>query len=350
MTESQSSNEHIYAVALNAVCRGGGNDALPREAVVLSGKLIAAGLGPHEIVAIHVSTVQEVLSPNETSELVIAQKFLLEVLIAYGVAYTSLSGRLLTEAVAAAALEQTRSDDADQAEKDRLVLLAGVSHELGSPLTVIKANVASIRRFLEERKIWPEELSQREDDVEFAIQRILALREELLAASGNEPRDLEIAPVHLDRSVQRVLRWARLAARDKQLDLTEEYAADSPYVMSDEWALDSVIGNLVSNAIRYTPAGGSISIRTYNQGDGVALEVTDTGIGISDEAKQRIFERFYRAPEAQKMAPFGLGLGLAISRDLISAAGGTMEMESQLGAGSTFKIILPAASMATDEG
>ena len=270
-------------------------------------------------------------------------------MVAYGVAYSSLTERLLTEADAAAALEQTRSEDADQAEKDRLVLLAGVSNELGSPLTVIKANVASIRRYLEERKLWPEELSQREDDVEFAIQRILALREELLAASGNEPRDLEIVPVHLDRSVQRVLRWARLAALDKQLNLTDEYAADSPYAMSDEWALDSVIGNLVSNAIRYTPAGGSISVRTYNQGDGVVLEVRDTGIGISDEAQQRIFERFYRAPEAQKMAPFGLGLGLAISRDLISAAGATMEVASQPGAGSTFRLILPPVSTATDE-
>ena len=78
MTESQSSNEHIYAKALNAVCHGGGNDALPREAVALSSQLIAAGLGPHEIVTIHASTVQQVLSPNETGELAMAQTFLLK--------------------------------------------------------------------------------------------------------------------------------------------------------------------------------------------------------------------------------------------------------------------------------
>lgn len=250
---------------------------------------------------------------------------------------------------AGAAIGQTRSEDAEHAEKDWLELLAGVSHELGNPLTVIKANTASIRRLLEERKCWPEELNQREDDLELAIQRISALRDELLAASRHEPRELEIAPLHLDRSVQRVVRSARLVAVDKQLNLTETYAASFPYAMGDEWAVESVVGNLVSNAIRYTPPGGSISVRTYNERDGVAVAVTDTGIGISKEALSRIFERFYRGPEAQKLAPFGLGVGLALVRDLVSALGGTMEVESHPGAGSTFKMILPLASMATDD-
>lgn len=250
---------------------------------------------------------------------------------------------------AGAAVGQTRSVDAEQAEGDPFVLLAGVSHELGNPLTVIKANIASIRRFLEERESWPEELNQREDDVELAIQRISALRDELMAASRHEPRELEIVPLHLDRNVQRVVRWARLAAIDKRLNLTESYAATIPYAMGDEWAVECVVGNLVSNAIRYTLPGGSIRVRTYNAGDGVAVAVTDTGIGISKEAQQRIFERFYRAPEAQKLAPFGLGVGLAVVRELVSTLGGTMEVESQLGCGTTFRIVLPMASMETDD-
>lgn len=246
-------------------------------------------------------------------------------------------------------MEQTHLDDAEQVEDDRFGLLAGVSHEMGSPLTVIRANVASIRRFLEERKSWPAELNQREDDVELAIERLSALRDELLAACHNEPRELEIAPLHLDRTVQRVIRWARVAAVDKQLHLTEKYAANFPYAMGDQWAIESVVGNFVTNAIRYTPAGGSISVQTYNEVDGVAVAVTDTGIGMSKEAQQRIFERFYRAPEAQRLAPFGLGLGLAIARDLVSALGGTIKVESQPGTGSTFTMTLPLASMAADD-
>ena len=349
MTQSGAPPQQTYATVLKALCEDGKDDALSREAVAMSGQLIAAGLGPHEIVAIHTAAVQEILSPSVSRELVVAQKFLLEVLTAYGVAYGSLTERLLAEADVAAATEQTRSEDAEQAERDRLELLAGVSHELGSPLTVIKANVASIRRFLEERNSWPEELSQREDDVEFAVQRISSLRDELLAASRNEPRDLEIVPLHLDRNVQRVVRWARIAAADKQLNFTETYAAKFPYAMGDEWAVESVIGNLVSNAIRYTPPGGTVTVGTYNDESGVAVAVTDTGIGISKESQQRIFERFYRTPEAQEMVPFGLGLGLAIARDLVSALGGAMEVESEPGKGSTFKVILPRASMATDD-
>ncbi len=349
LTESASSAQQTYAKVLKALCDEGGDDALPREAVAMSTQLIAAGLDPHEIVAIHVSAVQQVLSSGVSREMIVAQRFLLEVLTAYGVAYSSLTDRLLAEADVAAAMERTRSEDAAQSEKDRLLLLAGVSHELGSPLTVIKANVASIRRYLEERDSWPDELSQREDDVEFAVQRISSLRDELLAASRNEPRELEIVPLHLDRNVQRVLRWARLAAADKNLTLTEEYAADFPYAMGDEWAVESVVGNLVSNAVRYTPRGGTVNVRTFNEASGVAVAVTDTGIGISKEAQQRIFERFYRAPEALELAPFGLGLGLAIARDLVSALGGTIEVESERGAGSTFKVIFPLAADATDD-
>lgn len=172
---------------------------------------------------------------------------------------------MVTDTTISAASAQAYADtatDSDQAEKDRLELLASVSHELGTPLTVIKANCASIRRCFEERKIWPEELNQREDDVELAVQRISALRDDLLAVSGHEPNELEIEPLDVGRSVQRVVRWARFAAVDKRLSLTETRSAYFPYAMGNEWAVDSVVGNLVSNAIRYTPAGGSISVET----------------------------------------------------------------------------------------
>jgi two-component system, OmpR family, sensor kinase len=349
MTEPANSTLRIYAMALKEVCHRGAESDLPREAALLTKQLISAGDRPQGIRAMHAVAVEEVLGPNDARGLAVAQAFLLEVLVAYGVSYGALTERLLAEADAAATLARTRADDAERAEHDRLELLAGVSHELGTPLTVIKANVASIRRFLEQRESWPDELSQREDDVEFAVDRMLALREELLAASRNELRELEIGPLHLERSLQRVVRWAQSIIVDKGLSLTEEYAAKAPYILGDDWALQSIIGNLLSNAIRYTPKGGSISVRTYNEGPDLVLEVTDTGIGITGEEQLRIFERFYRAEEAKNVVPFGIGLGLAIARDLVSALGGSIDILSQHGAGSTFKVTLPAAPMVEED-
>lgn len=343
MSDSASSNQDTYINALEKVCRLGVDVA--GSAASLSTLLISAGAGPREIVAMHTAAVDAVVGPNESRELVVAQQFLLEVLIAYAVQYSLLAEVRLAEADARAASEQTLSEGAERAEEDRLDLLAGVSHELGTPLTVIKANVASIRRFLEERESWPEELSQREDDVEYAVERILALREELLAASRNEARELDVVPVHVHRSLQRVVRWARVAAQEKGLNLDESCEAATPYVMADEWAVQSVFGNLLSNAVRYTPPGGSIVLRIYDEDPGIAVEVADTGIGVSEEDQARLFERFYRTEEAKKAVPFGIGLGLAITRDLVTAMHGSISLTSKPGSGTTFKVTFLRADL-----
>jgi signal transduction histidine kinase len=315
---------------------------VPRSAGNLGTLLVSSGVSPRDIVAMHTAAV----GPNEGPELVVAQQFLLEVLIAYGVEYSLLAEVRLAEADARAASEQTLAEGAEQAETDRLNLLAGVSHELGTPLTVIKGNVVSIRRFLEERESWPEELSQREDDVEFAVERILALREELLAASRNQARELDVAPVHIHRSLQRVVRWARVAAREKGTSLSESYEATDPYSLGDEWGVQSVFGNLLSNAVRYTPPGGSITVRTYDEGTGIAVDVADTGIGVSEDDQPRVFERFYRTAEAQRAVPFGIGLGLAITRDLVSAMHCSISLTSKPGSGTTFTVTFLRADLA----
>lgn len=213
---------------------------------------------------------------------------------------------------------------------------------------VVKTNVASIRRFLEERGGWPDDLNQREADVAFAVGRMVSLREELLAASRNEQRELEIVPLPLVHILARGVRWGRINAAGK-VQLTEDYASNLPYVMGDDGALHSIFTNLLSNAIRYTPPGGSVTVRVRADGAYVVVEVMDTGIGISEDDQLRIFERFYRTEEAKNSVTFGVGLGLAITRDLVSSLTGTIEVQSKVGEGSTFKVAFPAASKSSGD-
>lgn len=310
-------------------------------AAALSQDFLAEGIGPMEIQRIHDEAIAEGVDPADAPALVAAHRLLLEVLFAYGAAYSELSEKLLADADAA---EQAVTEAAERAEQNRLELLAGVSHELGSPLMIVKANIASIRKVLEERGSWTDDLNERESDVEFAIDRMISLREELLAASRDETRELEIVALPLLPIVRRIIRWGRAAAAVKSIELVEDHAPDLPFVVADDGALQSILTNLLSNAIRYTEAGGTVTVTTRHEDDIVAIEVADTGIGISDEDQLRIYERFYRTDEGKKAVAFGIGLGLAITRDLVSSLAGTIEVRSQLGAGSTFRVTLPAAS------
>jgi signal transduction histidine kinase len=310
------------------------------EAATLAQWFIAEGIGPMDIKGIHEAAVASLIADDDAEALVGAHRFLLEVLFAYGAAYSALSERLLAEADAA---DLARSEEAEQAERDRLELLAGVSHELGNPLMIVKVNVASIRKFLEERGNWPEDLSQREADVEFAVDRMLSLREELLAASRNEQRELEVVAMPLGHVLRRVVRWARMSAADKSIELVEDHSADLPYVMADDGALQSIFTNLLSNAIRYTKSGGTVKVTGTAEGAEVVVTVADTGIGISEDEQLHIYERFYRTDEAKRVVSFGVGLGLAITRDLVSALSGTIKVASEPGVGSTFRVSLPLA-------
>jgi two-component system phosphate regulon sensor histidine kinase PhoR len=113
--------------------------------------------------------------------------------------------------------------------------------------------------------------------------------------------------------------------------------------MGDRARLKQVVVNLLDNAIKYTPPGGSVVLRTsQDQGHG-RLEVTDTGVGIPAPAVPLVFERFYRVDRERSAAAGGAGLGLAIVRSICAAHGGTVEVESAVGAGSRFRVTLPLA-------
>lgn len=340
-----------YAALYERFCTSEDLASLPETMTTLCREFMAAGVSPMDIKSIHEGVVVDAGAPADATEtddprVVVANRMLLEMLFAYGAEFSALSERLMADADAA---EEARVEGADRAEEARLALLAGVSHELGNPLMVVKVNVASIRQFLEARGSWPEDLNQREADVGFAVDRMIALREELLAASRNEQRTLEIIGLPLVHVLRRVVRWGELNAAEKSIEVTVDVRPGLPYVMADVGALQSILTNLLSNAIRYTPAGGKISITATHEGAEIVVEVTDNGTGISEDDQPRIYERFFRSEEAKRATAFGVGLGLAITRDLVSSLGGTIEVKSQVGVGSTFRVALPAAEAAEAE-
>jgi two-component system phosphate regulon sensor histidine kinase PhoR len=108
-----------------------------------------------------------------------------------------------------------------------------------------------------------------------------------------------------------------------------------------------VLRNILENAARYTPAGGSVTVRSRRAAGGIVLEASDTGPGIPGEHLPRIFERFYRVDTARSRELGGTGLGLAIVKHIVEAHGGSVVAESRLGAGTTIRITLPAASAGT---
>jgi two-component system phosphate regulon sensor histidine kinase PhoR len=116
------------------------------------------------------------------------------------------------------------------------------------------------------------------------------------------------------------------------------------WALADEEGMRTILNNLVNNALKYTPEGGSVAVAWRREGSQVVLEVRDTGIGIATRDQQRVFERFYRADKARSRELGGTGLGLSIVKHLSQAFGGNVGLESKLDEGSTFRVTLPLAS------
>jgi signal transduction histidine kinase len=136
------------------------------------------------------------------------------------------------------------------------------------------------------------------------------------------------------------------AADEKQVDLVLSLPAKVPVIRGDKDRLHVVLTNLIGNAIKYTPDGGRVHVTCLEDGAKLSLEVKDTGIGIHPDDRDKIFDKFYRAADEQVAKLPGTGLGLAIARETVRAHGGTIELQSEPGVGSTFTILLPIGKLA----
>jgi len=229
-------------------------------------------------------------------------------------------------------------------ERVRRDFVANVSHELRTPLTAIQGFAETLLRgALDE----PENSRRFVEIIRDHAWRLARLTEDLLKLSRIEAGklELEIRPISVASVVEQCAETARLKVAEKRQSLTVTVCEPPPFARADSHALLDVLRNLLDNAIQYTPEDGHVAIRVTLAGaegtEEVRIAVQDDGIGIPASSHDRIFERFYRVDAARSRKVGGTGLGLSISKHLVEGMGGRIELESQLGRGSTFTVVLP---------
>ncbi len=216
--------------------------------------------------------------------------------------------------------------------------IADASHELATP-------VAGIRGYVNILRAWGAEDPALREEAVSAIdresRRMARLCSDLLSVIRNE-EIVEYRQVRYDiNAVSReVLANAATRYFDKQLDFTGP--DEGPlWLYGDPDRIEEALGILVDNACKYTPDGGKVSVTTWRHRDKVVVEVTDTGVGIPADDLPNVFDRFYRSDLSRSKETGGFGLGLAIAKHIIDASGGTIAVESTIGAGTTFEVGLP---------
>lgn len=220
--------------------------------------------------------------------------------------------------------------------KDEFV--ASVSHELRTPLTAVLGYV----EMLLDREDLPEGVDAQLEVVQRNAQRLEVLVSDLLHVAQAREGGFEIqrGPVDLAVLLREALQAVRHAAEASQITLSVD-APERLVAVVDGQRFRQVLDNLVSNAVKYTPAGGSVTVHLRGDDHGVELVVDDTGIGIHQDEFTDVFGRFFRGDEAMRRQIPGTGLGLNIVRSIVAAHGGEVTLDSEPGRGSSFRVRLP---------
>jgi two-component system phosphate regulon sensor histidine kinase PhoR len=232
--------------------------------------------------------------------------------------------------------------DLRRLERMRQDFVANVSHELKTPLASIKAYTETLLDWaLHDENVNVRFLNRIEEQADRLNQLILDLLSLARLESGQnvyEHGPLALAPV-IGSCVESQRGRAEGKGQTMALDLGP--LDGETLVMADEEAVRQILDNLIDNAIKYTPEGGSVRVGCQFRGDAVAVEVVDSGIGIPRDDLPRVFERFYRVDKARSREMGGTGLGLSIVKHLVQSIGGQIAVDSRVGAGSRFTVLFP---------
>lgn len=224
----------------------------------------------------------------------------------------------------------------DEQSRLRKKLTGDISHELRTPLTTIQSYLEA---FLDDV------MEPNEQNVQAVLEethRLAGLVNDLQELANNEcrSRDVTLSTIELNTFAAAEAERARALLAQKKITLDVRLAQEPLHVLGDEVLLGRVLGNLLVNAFKYTPEGGNVAVTVFAGEDGAGLAVADTGIGIEREHLPYIFERFYRVDPSRTRATGGSGIGLAIVKELVEAMNGLVEVESEPGKGSVFRVIL----------
>ena len=272
----------------------------------------------------HGSYTQQVVIPNSHDELgLLAQTF--------------------NEMASTIEADMTELRRQDEVRRD---LIANIAHDLATPLTAIQGLSEALADDVISDPAARQETAQRVGREVQRLRRMVAdVRQMTSLEAGQTPLDL--APLDLYSLVDETLFVFRPECEQAGITLYDDVAADLPQVQADNDRMVQVLLNLLDNARRHTPDGGSIRVGARVQGDKVAVWVSDTGSGIDAADLPHIFERFYRADRSRTTTTGGSGLGLAIVKAIITAHRGTVQAESTRGQGTRITFTLPIASAAS---
>ncbi len=227
-------------------------------------------------------------------------------------------------------------------EDARHHLLANLVHELGRPLGALRSAIEALRTGADRDEQLRQELLSGIDEELELLRRLL---EDLAHLHDQVLGTLELnrQRINLSEWLPAVLAIRREAALQKGLHWETHVPADLPVIYADPERLAQALGNLVNNAFKYTPKGGTVSVSAGVEADEIWFRVSDTGPGIAPPDRAHIFEPFYRGKTSRRFSQ-GLGLGLTIAHDLVTAHGGRIELDSTPGLGSRFTIYVPRST------
>jgi two-component system phosphate regulon sensor histidine kinase PhoR len=227
-------------------------------------------------------------------------------------------------------------------ERQRREFASNVSHELKTPLTSIQAYAdALLEGGLDDPAInrsFVERILNQSERLGRLVHDLLSLARLEAVAQPDEWESLPLAEV-----IREVLPEHQSLADARGLELRLEVTDESPRIRADAEGVRTILDNLVRNALSYTPAGGRVLVRLRSEPGRALLEVEDTGVGIPREHQARVFERFFRVDRARPREQGGTGLGLSIVQDLATRFGAEVELESEPGRGSLFRVRFPQA-------
>jgi len=247
---------------------------------------------------------------------------------------------LLALGVFAYVFERVTTRPLEQTFARMQTFVADAGHELKTPVSVMQSTIENVMR----KRSDDEWLTKRVDVLTRSLDRMSHLVQDIITLSDLESRQLLVIrkEIHIDQCIRDVVEEMQELFDQKPVVLLMKEMQPT-IILGDPDAIQRVISNLLSNALRYTDAGGKVTVSAIQVGKAVRITVSDTGIGMSPQAVAHIFDRFYRADRSRSRALGGSGLGLSIVKSIVTGHQGAIEVKSEPMKGSEFTVILPAS-------